>query len=49
LFDLVDDPYELHNLWDSPAHAALGRELIEQLHHRLTETDIALPRRLGHA
>lgn len=49
LFDLVDDPHELHNLWDSPGHAELRRELIEQLHHRLTETDIALPRRLGHA
>jgi arylsulfatase A-like enzyme len=49
LFDLADDPHELHNLWDSPAHAALRRQLIEQLHHRLTETDIALPRRLGHA
>ena len=49
LFDLADDPHELHNLWDNPAHAALRRQLIEQLHHRLTETDIALPRRLGHA
>jgi arylsulfatase len=49
LFDLANDPHELHNLWDSPAHASLRRELIEQLHHRLTETDIALPRRLGHA
>jgi arylsulfatase len=49
LFDLADDPHELHNLWNSPAHAALCRELIEQLHYRLTETDIALPRRLGHA
>jgi len=49
LFDLADDPQELHNLWDSSTHAALRRELIEQLHFRLTETDIALPRRLGHA
>jgi hypothetical protein len=49
LFDLADDPQELHNLWDSSAHAALRRELTEQLHHRLTETDVALPRRLGHA
>jgi arylsulfatase A-like enzyme len=49
LFDLVDDPYELHNLWDSPTHTPLCRELIERLHHRLAETDIALPHRLGHA
>lgn len=49
LFDLANDPHELHNLWDSPAHAALRQQLIEQLHYRLTETDIALPRRLGHA
>jgi arylsulfatase A-like enzyme len=49
LFDLASDPHELHNLWDSPVHAALRRELIEQLHYRLIETDIALPRRLGHA
>jgi arylsulfatase len=49
LFDLANDPHELHNLWGSSAHAALRQELIEKLHHRLTETDIALPRRLGHA
>jgi len=49
LFDLANDPHELHNLWDSPAHATLRAQLIEQLHYRLTETDIALPRRLGHA
>ena len=49
LFDLANDPHELHNLWDSPAHATLRRQLVEQLHYRLTETDIALPRRLGHA
>ncbi len=56
LFDLANDPHELHNLWhspvhagSSPAHAALRRELIERLHHRLTETDVVLPRRIGHA
>ncbi len=49
LFDLANDPHELHNLWDNPPRATLRRELIERLHHRLTETDIALPRRLGHA
>ncbi len=49
LFDLANDPHELHNLWHSPTHGALRQELIEQLHHRLIETDVALPRRLGHA
>lgn len=49
LFDLTDDPDELHNLWDSPAHRTLRLRLIEQLHYRLVETDMALPRRQGHA
>jgi arylsulfatase A-like enzyme len=49
LFDLANDPHELKNLWNSPAHASLRRELIEHLHYRLTETDIAVPRRLSHA
>ena len=49
LFDLASDPHELHNLWASRAHVKLRRQLIEQLHFRLTETDIALPRRIGHA
>lgn len=49
LFDLSADPHELHNLWNRPSHAGLRRELIERLHHRLVETDMALPRRIGHA
>ncbi|MDP6125390.1 MAG: sulfatase-like hydrolase/transferase [Candidatus Latescibacteria bacterium] len=49
LFDLERDPQELYNLWDRQECAGLRRELIEKLHHRLTETDIAVPRRLGHA
>ena len=49
LFDLANDPHELHNLWDDPATQTLKRDLIVGLHHRLAETDIALPRRLGHA
>ncbi|MBN2310516.1 MAG: sulfatase-like hydrolase/transferase [Candidatus Hydrogenedentes bacterium] len=47
LFDLANDPHELHNLWDS--EQTLRRELVEQLHYRLVETDCALPRRLSHA
>jgi arylsulfatase A-like enzyme len=49
LFDLASDPHELHNLWGRSTHVTLHRDLIEKLHHRLVETDIALPRRLGHA
>ncbi len=49
LFDLANDPHELHNLWDRAEHEGLKGALIEQLHFRLTETDVALPRRLGHA
>ncbi len=49
LFDLEKDPGELHNLWNKPEHAVLRRNLIEQLHYRLVETDIAVPRRLSHA
>ena len=49
LFDLANDPHELYNLWDDPAAQTLKRDLIVRLHHRLAETDIALPRRLGHA
>jgi arylsulfatase len=49
LFDLTGDPQELHNRWNDPAAVALKRDLTAELHHRLTQTDIALPRRLGHA
>ncbi|MNC10574.1 Arylsulfatase [compost metagenome] len=28
LFDLAEDPQELHNLWDSPEHAPLKQELL---------------------
>lgn len=31
LFDLRNDPDEIHNLWDSPDHAEKKRELIDQL------------------
>ena len=31
LFDLVNDPYELHNLYGDPAHEALTKALQEQL------------------
>jgi arylsulfatase A-like enzyme len=31
LFDLVNDPGEMHNLWDEPAHAEKRRELLDIL------------------
>jgi len=49
LFDLEEDPDELHNRWDDPRYRSLRAELTEKLHYRLTETDIAVPRRLSHA
>jgi arylsulfatase len=47
LFDLSRDPNEFENLWG--VNRALRSELIERLHYRLAETDIAVPRRLSHA
>jgi len=49
LFDLKEDPGQLHNLWDSTKHRELKRDLQRRLLHELIETDSALPRRLCHA
>jgi arylsulfatase len=49
LFDLREDPQQLHNLWSSRSHSALRAQLEGQLLHRLIQTDSALPRRLCHA
>jgi len=49
LFDLVEDPHEVHNLWDDPAGQSLKADLQARLLGRLIETDSALPRRLTHA
>ncbi len=49
LFDLENDPHELHNLWDSPERQDLKRDLLIQLMERIVLTDSALPRRLCHA
>lgn len=49
LFDLIDDPGQLHNRWDDPAMKGTRAELTERLLHRLAETDNVLPRRMGHA
>jgi arylsulfatase A-like enzyme len=49
LFDLREDPGQLHNLWTSPQHQDVKAELHRRLLHEVVETDSALPRRLGHA
>jgi len=49
LFDLREDPGELHNLWRDPASRELKRDLLIRLMERLVETDSRLPRRVSHA
>ena len=49
LFDLREDPHQLHNLWSSRDHRALRGELERRLLRQLIQTDSALPRRLSHA
>ena len=49
LYDLRDDPHQLHNRWDDPAMGSVKRELQAELMYRLIETDSVLPRRLCHA
>ncbi len=49
LFDLQEDPRQLHNGWSSPSHRSIREELKARLLHELIETDSALPRRLCHA
>ncbi|MEW6359555.1 MAG: sulfatase-like hydrolase/transferase [Planctomycetota bacterium] len=49
LFDLKEDPRQLHNRWNDPGRQALKRELQAELLYRLIETESALPRRLCHA
>jgi arylsulfatase A-like enzyme len=39
LYDLQEDPEELHNLHGDPAHAALGRQLRQRLEELRKETD----------
>jgi len=49
LFDLEEDPNQVHNLWGSAAHRTLRESLEDWLLHELLLTDSALPRRLCHA
>lgn len=49
LYDLRDDPGELHNRWDDPTVQELKKGLLIRLLERLVETDNRLPRRVCHA
>jgi len=49
LFDLENDPGELHNLWDAPEAQSTKTDLLLRLMARIVETDSVLPRRLCHA
>jgi arylsulfatase len=49
LFDLKEDPGELHNRWSDPAYAEIRTELRLALLDEIIRTDCALPRRLSHA
>lgn len=49
LFDLENDPNELHNFWHEPEFERVKLELMQKLHYKIVETDAAVPRRLSHA
>jgi arylsulfatase A-like enzyme len=49
LFDLEQDPNQLHNLWHDPAAASLKADLQTRLLYEVIESDSVLPRRLTHA
>jgi arylsulfatase A-like enzyme len=49
LFDLEQDPNQLHNLWSDPAAASLKADMQARMLYEVIETDSALPRRLTHA
>ena len=49
LFDLREDPDELHNLWDMPEHQTLKLEMKAKLLEIIMDTESPLPRRLSHA
>ena len=49
LFDLREDPGQLHNLWEDPTRRDLRLEMQAQLLEKLALTDSRLPRRLCHA
>jgi len=49
LFDLRNDPLELHNLWDTPEYQETKRELLVELLKQTVRNDDWLPQKLSHA
>ena len=49
LFDLVADPKEYNNLWNSPKHHDLQSQLVKQLLEVQCLTEDPLPERIGYA
>ena len=49
LFDLMEDPGEVHNRWNDPAYATIRTDLQLALLEELVLTDCVLPRRISHA
>jgi arylsulfatase A-like enzyme len=49
LFDLQEDPNELHNLWFDSAQRAVRDKLQLRLLHKIMQTDISIPRQLSRA
>jgi arylsulfatase len=49
LFDLREDPDELHNRWDDPSYAEVKADLYREFLEAYIEGDAAMPRRTSHA
>ncbi len=49
LFDLKNDPLELHNLWEDPSYQNVKLELMAELFRHTAKADSWLPRKLCHA
>jgi uncharacterized sulfatase len=49
LFDRQNDPNELHNLWDSPAHQSVKKDLLVELLKQTSRADDWLPAKKCHA
>ena len=47
LFDLQEDPAEVHNLWDDPDSKGIRDELRIAMLDKIMSTEYALPRRMG--
>jgi len=49
LFDLQEDPQELHNLWNDAAYRSVRNDLTAALLDQVCMSDYSLPRMLGGA